>query len=350
MKNRHYYFSEIINKTLKKIMKNNKKVICFGLGVTDPKGIFGTTLDLQNEFGEHRVFDTPASENALTGFAIGASLNGYIPILTHQRIDFALLSLDQIINGAAKYYYMYGGKINVPICIRLIMGRGWGQGPTHSQNFNSIFAQIPGLKVVVPSLPNDAKNLLYSSILDPDPVIFLEHRWLHFTKGPIDNKYKENEIGKSKVIVKGKHLSLCTMSYMVIEAIKASKILKDSGIEIEIIDLRTIRPIDFKTIDKSLSKTSALLCVDPGADNFSISNTIISYYALKNKKFKYKPEIIAMPNSSEPTSHYMTKDFYNDYKTIVNKVFKIFKIKKNIKFEILDKNHDVPSSTFQGPF
>ena len=147
----------------------------------------------------------------MTGFAIGASLNGYIPLLTHQRIDFALLSLDQIINGAAKYYYMYGGKINVPICIRLIMGRGWGQGPTHSQNFNSIFAQIPGLKVVVPSLPNDAKNLLYSSILDPDPVIFLEHRWLHFTKGPIEKKYKENEIGKSKVIVKANiyHYAQC---------------------------------------------------------------------------------------------------------------------------------------------
>ena len=336
--------------TLKKAMRDNPKVICFGLGVTDPKGIFGTTLDLQSEFGKQRVFDTPASENALTGFAIGASLNGYIPILVHQRIDFALLSLDQIINGAAKYYYMYGGKINVPICIRLIMGRGWGQGPTHSQNFNSLFAQIPGLKVVAPSLPNDAKNLLYSSILDPDPVIFLEHRWLHFTKGSIDKSYKKNEIGKCTVIRKGRHLTLCTMSYMVIEAIKAANILIDFGIEIEIIDLRTIRPIDFKTINKSISKTSALLCVDPGANNFSISNTIISYYALKNKKFKYKPEIIAMPNSSEPTSHYMTKDFYNDFKTIVKKVFKILKIKKNIKFEKSNTSHDIPSSTFQGPF
>ena len=127
MKNKELYFSEIINLTLKRVMTENDNILCFGLGVTDPKGVFGTTLGLEQKFGKNRVFDVPASENALTGFAIGASINGFIPILTHQRIDFALLSLDQIINGAAKYHYMFGGKINVPICIRLIMGRGWGQ-------------------------------------------------------------------------------------------------------------------------------------------------------------------------------------------------------------------------------
>ena len=351
MKNKELYFSEIINLTLKRVMTENDNILCFGLGVTDPKGVFGTTLGLEKKFGKNRVFDVPASENALTGFAIGASINGFIPILTHQRIDFALLSLDQIINGAAKYHYMFGGKINVPICIRLIMGRGWGQGPTHSQNFNSLFAQIPGLKVVIPSLPNDAKNLLYSSILDPDPVIFLEHRWLHFAKGNFDNKFKKNEIGKSKVIKKGGDLTLCTMSYMTLEAIKAGKILKNLGIEIEIIDLRTIRPIDFKTIDKSIEKTSGLLCVDTGSEFFSVSSSIISNYALKKKKFKFKPEIIAMPNSSEPTSYFMTKNFYNDYKTIVKKVLKIFKSKKSFKDDY-DNNikHDIPTSTFKGPF
>jgi pyruvate/2-oxoglutarate/acetoin dehydrogenase E1 component len=145
--------SKLINLTLDRAMKDSKKVICFGLGATDPKGIFGTTLNLEKKFGSGRVFDVPASENALTGFAIGCSLNNKIPILVHQRLDFALLSIDQIFNGAAKWLYMSAGKKNVPLVIRLIIGRGWGQGPQHSQSLESIFAHIPGLKVVCPSDP-----------------------------------------------------------------------------------------------------------------------------------------------------------------------------------------------------
>jgi pyruvate dehydrogenase E1 component beta subunit len=149
------------------------------LGVTDPKGVFGTTTGLEEKFGSNRVFDMPTSENAMTGIGIGVSLNGFRPVMTHQRLDFALLSLDQIINNAAKWRFMFGGTRGVPITIRLIIGRGWGQGPTHSQNLHALFSHIPGLKVVMPSTAKDAKGLLLSSIFDPDPVIFLENRWLH---------------------------------------------------------------------------------------------------------------------------------------------------------------------------
>jgi len=205
--------SEIINKTISHAMRESDKVICFGLGVTDPKGVFGTTLDLEKKYGSGRVFDVPASENALTGFAIGASLNSCIPILTHQRLDFALLSLDQIINTAAKWLYMFGGQFNVPITIRMIIGRGWGQGPTHSQNLQSIFSHIPGLKVVSASSPDNVANLLYSSIFDPNPVIFLEHRWLHNSLGNFPKKLKKDDLGKCRVLKKGKDITIISLSY-----------------------------------------------------------------------------------------------------------------------------------------
>ncbi len=172
-------FSEAIREALFVAMEADSGVLCYGLGVTDPKGVFGTTMGLEEKFGSNRVFDMPTSENAMTGIGIGASLNGFRPVLTHQRLDFALLSLDQIINNAAKWRFMFGGARGVPITIRMIIGRGWGQGPTHSQNLQALFGHIPGLKVVMPSTAKDAKGLLLSSIFDPDPVIFLEHRWLH---------------------------------------------------------------------------------------------------------------------------------------------------------------------------
>ena len=144
-------FSSAINEALVEAMAQDETVICYGLGVDDPKSVFGTTAGLQERFGDTRVFDTPTSENAMTGIGIGMSLNGKIPIMVHQRLDFFLLAMDQLVNSAAKWHYMFGGQKSVPITIRLIVGKGWGQGPTHSQNLQSIFSHFPGLKVVIPT-------------------------------------------------------------------------------------------------------------------------------------------------------------------------------------------------------
>ena len=176
-------FNQEVNDAISYCMKRDKKMLCYGLGTTDPKGVFGTTLNLEKKFGKKRVFDVPSSENALTGISIGLALNGIRSLVTHQRMDFFFLAFDQLINSAAKWYYMFGQKTPIPITIRLIVGRGWGQGPTHSQSFQSMLASIPGLKVVMPSQPENVKNLLISSILDPNPVIFIEHRWLHGIQG-----------------------------------------------------------------------------------------------------------------------------------------------------------------------
>jgi len=161
-------------------MKRDKKIILMGLGVDDPKGVFGTTLNI-HKLLRKQVFDMPTAENGFTGFSLGLAISGYKPIITHQRVEFSLLSLEQIFNQIAKWFYMSNGKVNVPLVIRLIIGKGWGQGPQHSQSLESIFSHIPGLKVVSPHSAYDAKGLLINSIKDPDPVIFFEHRWLHET-------------------------------------------------------------------------------------------------------------------------------------------------------------------------
>ena len=153
---RQISFVKAINEAMHIAMAKDEKVLCYGLGVTDPKEVFGTTLNLKKKFGTKRVFDVPTSENAITGVAIGAALNGVKSIVTHQRLDFFLLAMDQLVNSAAKWYYMFGSKRSVPITIRLIIGRGWGQGYQHSKSLHGLFAQIPGLKVIMPTSPKDA--------------------------------------------------------------------------------------------------------------------------------------------------------------------------------------------------
>ena len=218
-KKRYIKFTEAINEALIQTMQIDDKVVVMGLGVDDPKRIFGTTNNLVELFGEKRVFDMPTSENAITGFAIGMSLGNYKPVLCHQRVEFALLSMDQIINQAAKWFYMNNGKMSVPIVIRLIIGRGWGQGPQHSQSLETLFANIPGLKVVCPSSAHDAKGMLISSILDKNPVIFFEHRWLHSTYSQVSEKLYKVPIGKSKVTEKGNDITIVASSYMTTEVI-----------------------------------------------------------------------------------------------------------------------------------
>ena len=345
-------FARAVNEAIFLSMKRNNKMICYGLGVDDPKRIFGTTSGLKEAFGEDRVFDTPTSENALTGIAIGSAIAGYNALLTHQRLDFSLLSFDQIINGAAKWYFMFGGQNNVQITIRLIVGRGWGQGPTHSQSLQSLFAHIPGLKVVMPSTPFDAKGLLIESIEDKNPIIFIEHRWLHHQIGPVPDKYYSIPIGKANLVKKGDKVTIVSMSYMIIEAIAALNILKKNRISCDLIDLRSVNPIDFKLISKSIKKTGRLIVLDTANSSFSISSEIIAKISTDYYDYlKDKPIKIALPDVPTPTSYGLTKRFYPGQKEIINAVIKLLKLKINLK--IKDKkniHHDVPGEWFKGPF
>ncbi|MBI3251555.1 MAG: alpha-ketoacid dehydrogenase subunit beta, partial [Candidatus Andersenbacteria bacterium] len=225
-------------------MADDPHVIIIGEGVPDPKGIFGTTLALRDTFGSARVWDMPVSENGLTGVCIGAAISGMRPILTHQRVDFSLLSLDQIINNAAKWHYMFGGQVSVPLVIRMVIGHGWGQGAQHSQNLQALFAHIPGLKVVMPASPYDAKGLLASAIHDNNPVIFLEHRWIHGMKGEVPADMYRIAIGKARRWHVGDDITIVSSGYMTVEALRASHILAQVGIMADLIDLRSIKPWD----------------------------------------------------------------------------------------------------------
>src|SRR5439155_14037220 len=224
-------FFQAINEALDLCMASDPAVYLMGLGVPDPKGIFGTTLGLKEKYGPARVLDMPTSENGMTGVAIGSALVGMRPVMVHQRIEFALLAVEQIVNQAAKWHYMFAGQMRVPMVIRLVIGRGWGQGPQHSQSLQSWFAHIPGLKVVMPASPYDAKGLLISSVEDNNPVIFLEHRWLHNTFGAVPEGVYRVPLGKARVLRSGKDLSFVAISYMVLEALRAAEILARFGIQ-----------------------------------------------------------------------------------------------------------------------
>jgi len=349
---REISFTKAINEALFIAMELNPKVLCYGLGVDDPLHIFDTTIGLQEEFVKERVFDMPTSENAMTGVAIGASLVGYRPVMVHQRLDFFLLAMDQLVNAAAKWHYMFGGQSSAPIVIRLIIGRGWGQGPTHSQSLQSWFAHIPGLKVVMPSSPKEAKGLLLSSIFDENPVLFLEHRWLHNQEEDVPEGEFRIPLGTANLIRHGTDITIIGMSYMNTEALRCLEFLKLQGISCELIDLRSINPIDWKTIIKSVKKTKKLLVLDTGSETGSLAAEIIAKVSIELfSEMTIAPARICLPDSPVPASFSLTEDFYPTSYDIAKKVCSMLEVVfKEKDFKHSSFPHDVPGDWFKGPF
>ena len=259
---RELKYSQALDEGLCQAMEQDPRVFVMGVGVDDPKGIFGTTLGAFRKFGSGRVFDTPLAENGMTGVAIGAALEGMRPVLVHARNDFLLLTMDQLVNHAAKWRYMCGGKLSVPITVRAIIGRGWGQAAQHSQSLQALFMHIPGLKVVMPSTPHDAKGLLIGAIEDESPVIVLEHRWLYDQTGPVPEAPYRVPIGEAAVIREGTDVTIVAISHMVMEARKAAETLQSEGIEAEILDLRTLAPLDRPPVPASVRKSGRLVVAD----------------------------------------------------------------------------------------
>jgi len=349
--NRQISFAQAILEATEQCMERDPSVYIMGLGVTDPKGIFGTTIGLEKKFGSKRVLDIPVAENGMTGIAIGSALVGMRPILTHQRVDFMLLSLDQIINNAAKWHYMFGGKMKVPLVIRLLIGRGWGQGPQHSQSLQSLFAHIPGLKVVMPAIPLDAKGLLVSAIEDNNPVIYIEHRWLHNICGDVPEEIYRIPLGKAKVLKEGKDITIISSSYMTLEAIRAAETLKNDGIDAEVIDLRTIKPLDEELILGSVEKTGRLVALDGSWRSFGVAAEIIALAAEKKcAAFKSAPARIAFPDMPTPTSPALARYYYPLAIDIANNIRQIFGINKKHIETNNDIPLDIPDKKFSGPF
>ena len=351
--------SEAILEASDQMMKRDNKLILIGEGINDPKGIFGTTSNLFKIYGKDRVIESPISENGITGVSIGLSINGFKVLLIHQRVEFALLSLEQIINNAAKSFYVSNGKHNVPIVIRMVIGRGWGQGPAHSQSLETVFSSTPGLKVIIPSTPYDAKGMLISSIFDPNPVLILEHRWFHYVKGDVPRRIYKTNLKKPNVILKGNDITVVASSYNINEVIFCSKILKNFGISIEIIDLRVLRPLDTEVIFKSVKKTGRLIVFEIGNKIYGVGGEIISMILEKDFNiFKSSPSRIGLPDSPTPSSRALAEKYYPNSSDILKEISKQLNVNVEVQEKIinllLDKipenEIDVPNPEFKGPF
>jgi pyruvate dehydrogenase E1 component beta subunit len=347
--------AQAICEALDLCMAGDDKVFMLGLGVADVKGIFGTTKGLVQKYGTRRVMEVPVSENGFTGVAIGAAITGMRPIVSHQRIDFALLSLDQIINNAANWHYMYGGAQKVPLTIRMIIGRGWGQGPQHSQNYQALFMHIPGLKVVMPFSPYEAKGLLISSIYDDNPVIFIEHRWIHNFNGFVPEEAYRIPLGKAETIRAGKDITIVGVSYMLTECLKAAEVLDKLGISVEIINPRTIKPMDQEHIINSVRKTGRLIAVDSGYITGGLTSEIAAFVSEKTfQALKNPVKRLAAPDSPVPTSRALIQYYYPTARDIVNESLSMLKIDGGSSLELLLPPDtlpcDVPDSSFCGPF
>lgn len=346
-------FAQAINEALQLALERDDRVILFGLGVDDPKRIFGTTAGLKEQFGPERVFDMPVSENAMTGIAVGAALNGVRPVMTHQRLDFFLLAMDQLVNNAAKWHAMFGGRRSVPLTIRLIAGRGWGQGPQHSQNLHAWFAHIPGLKVVLPATPHDAKGLLLAAIHDDNPVIYIDHRWLHNTQGVVPAGDYRVPLGTANVLKPGRDLSIVSLSYMTIEALHALEVLERQGIHCELVDLRCVNPIDWETIFASVGRTGGLLVLDTATETLSVAGEIVARVAMELfGSLKIPPRRIALPDAPTPTSYALTRAFYPGAEEIARTVGLMLGVEVDLDGMSARRpaHHDIPGDWFKGPF
>ncbi len=254
-------FREALALALAKEMEADPTVFVFGLDVPDHKRIFGSTAGLVEKFGTERCFGTPLSEDAMTGVALGAAISGLRPVHVHIRADFMLLAMNQIANMASNLRYMSGGKLRIPLVIRAIIGRGWGQSAQHSKSLHGVFAHLPGLKVVLPTTPQDAYSLLRSAIRDDNPVIFLEHRWLYDITGEVDDE-QVIPLGLPAVRRPGSALTVVCTSWMTVEALKAAEVLARRGVEIEVMDVRTVSPLGEAVVIESVLKTRRCLVAD----------------------------------------------------------------------------------------
>ncbi len=317
-------YREALREAHYQALKRDARVFIMGQGVDDPAGVFGSTLGLHQEFCA-RVFDTPIAENGLTGFAVGAALAGMRPILVHMRMDFLLLTFDQIINHASKLCYMSGGRIHVPLVIRAIIGRGWGSAAQHSQALQALFMHIPGIKVVLPASAYDAKGLLLSSIADDNPVIFIEHRWLYDIQDSVPANEYLVPIGKGLIKRGGKDITVVAISLMVNEALIAATKLKQNGIEAEVIDLRSLRPLDQEIIVNSVKKTGRLIIADLGWRTAGAAQIILGNIHHKIRRYlKAGVEIVALPDTPTPSSAYLEKIFYPGAADIIRAAKRIY--------------------------
>jgi acetoin:2,6-dichlorophenolindophenol oxidoreductase subunit beta len=283
---RELTYAQAIQEALAQAMEADERVFLMGEDIGVYGGAFQVTGDLIHRFGEDRVMDTPIAELGAAGVAVGAALAGSRPVFEFQFSDFATLAMEQIVNQAAKIRFMLGGKVSVPLVMRFPAGSGTGAAAQHSQSLEAWLAHVPGLKVVQPATPHDAKGLLLAAIDDPDPVMVFEHKLLYKMKGEVPADAYRVPIGKAIVRREGKDVTIVATAIMVHRALEAAETLAGEGIDAEVIDLRTLRPLDRETVIESVKKTSRLVCVYEGVKTLGIGAEISAMIA-ESEAFDY---------------------------------------------------------------
>jgi acetoin:2,6-dichlorophenolindophenol oxidoreductase subunit beta len=315
-------YVDALREALTLALELDPKVFVLGQGVNDSPGMFGVTTDLHKKFGTDRVFDTPLSEEGLTGVCAGAALNGTRPVYLHNRPDFLLLTFNQLVSHAAKFHYIDNGQSNVPMVVWSAIGRGWGSGSQHSQAIQGFLLGVPGLKIIMPSTPYDAKGLMLSAIADNNPVLIFEHRWAMKTKGVVPEGIYHVPLGKGIYRRRGEDLTIVGTSHTLSLAIEAIDELGKEGITADVIDLRTLKPLDEEIIFESLKKTGKVLVVDTGPETAGVCAEIGCLVAEKGFYDLRGPvRRIGLPDSPVPAG-YTLEQFYFPDKNRIAKVIR----------------------------
>ena len=341
-------YSKAINEALRQEMKRDERVFVYGLDVDDYKRTFGSGEGLVEEFGPKRYFSTPLSEDANMGLGAGAAIAGLRPVNVHIRVDFLLLTMNHLVNIIAPIHYGSNEKIFMPLVIRAIIGRGWGQGFQHSKTLQSIFAHIPGLKVVMPTTPYDAKGMLISAIRDNNPVLILEHRLLYWQEGPVPEEPFTVPLDEARVLMVGSDVTIAATSYMNVEAFAATNIMKKRGVSVEVIDIRSISPLDDEKICQSVRKTKHLIVADYDWLHCGLSAEVAArVYDKCIDSLRSPITRIGFAPTPCPTTRPLENLFYPNAETLVRAIEQKLGLEK---IDLSDEEFYSYENKFKGPF
>lgn len=326
---REITYVQAIREAHAQLLASDPRVFLAGQGLWSPWYAGGSLDHLDRDFGKNRVLDSPVSENAVTGMCVGAALAGMRPIVFHPRMDFMLLAVDPIVNQAANWSYIFAGRVNVPIVIRAVINRGGEQGAQHSQALHAMFMHIPGLKVVMPATPADAKGLLIASVADPNPVLYIDDRWLYEMSGPVPEELIETPIGRAAVRRTARDhsrsVTLVGVSYMAQKALDAAHKLAEHGIDAEVIDLRSLKPWDAETVLMSVCKTGRAVVCDSGWRTAGASAEIAATISAEAFHDLVAPvERVTLPDVPAPVASTEEQAYYPGASQIVEAALRTF--------------------------
>ena len=328
---REMNYAQAIREAHAQLLANDPRVFIIGQGLWSPWYAGASLKDIDKEFGRDRILDSPVSENAVTGTAVGAALAGMRPIVFHPRMDFMLLAMDPIVNQAANWSYMFSGRVSAPVVIRASINRGGEQGAQHSQAVHAMFMHVPGIKVVMPTKPCDAKGLLMAAVADGNPVMYIDDRWLYDEIGEVPKEPFTTPIGKAEVRRTGDDVTIIGISYMARESERAGVRLAEEGISAEVIDLRTVKPWDEEAIIRSVRKTGRAVVADSGWHTCGVAAEIAATISAEAFGHLRAPvQRVALPDAPAPTSAAEEKAYFRTAAHIIEAVRKVLEVTSRV--------------------